>query len=85
MKFDTTRFAANYRALKANQPPIHLPMPTPPVPSFDYSPTPNELALELALIRGSLRIHPTFHDRDAFVSLLTPIQQAVYVRMRGSR
>lgn len=52
---------------------------------LDYSPSIGELAMETALVRGALRVHPTFHDEAAFVALLTPIQQAIYARMRGLR
>lgn len=74
--------ASRFRALQAQQPPIALGLPPKPHRyHLDYGTTPNELALELALIRGALRLHPTFHNQAAFVSLLTPIQHAIYARM----
>lgn len=51
---------------------------------MNYALTPAEIAIETALIRGALRVHPKFSDEQAFVKLLTPNQQWIYLRyLRG--
>ena len=82
MTLDRIDVSARFRALQAQQPPIALGLPPKPRRyHLDYGTSPDELAVEVALIRGALRLHPTFHNQAAFVSLLTPTQRAIYARM----
>ena len=49
---------------------------------LDYSLTPGELAIETALIAGVFRLHPPIRNGAQLLALLTPMQQAIYMRMR---